>query len=190
MNLISPSIASSPANPAWDEAFLRVESYLRAYHLESRVLLNQLATEIIDEARAGEPHSPLEPPVTRAMRVTRARIEAWCARAGSDFDEPSERNRAHGRLALVIANLTGRWSNHFFSAEAVPPELSAAMGSFRFQPGPELRYSNMPPAPLEFGFDEVENPHVSKQGLRFLTRAACSWLVVVGLIGVAWAASH
>ena len=92
--------------------------------------------------------------------------------------------------ALVIANLTGRWSNHFFSAEAVPPELSAAMVSFRFQPGPELRYSNMPPAPLEFGFDEIETPHARKQGLKFLTRAACSWLVVVGLIGVAWAASH
>jgi hypothetical protein len=91
---------------------------------------------------------------------------------------------------LVIANLTGRWSNHFFSAESVPPELSAAMASFQFQPGPELRYSNMPPAPLEFGFDEIENPHATKQGLRFLTRAACSWLVVVGLIGVAWAASH
>jgi hypothetical protein len=188
--MITLSLSSSQADPAWDEAFLRVESYLRAYHLESRVLLNQLATEIIDEARAGEPHSPSEPPVTRAMRVTRARIGAWCARAGNEFDEPNERNRAHGRLALVIANLTGRWSNHFFSAESVPSELSAAMASFRFQPGPELRFSNMPPAPLEFGFDETENPHARKQGLRFLARAACSWLVAAGLIGVAWAASH
>lgn len=188
---IPPSyVSSSPADPAWDEAFLRVESYLRAHHLESRMLLNQLATEIIAEARARAPGQPMEAPVTRAMHVTRVRIGAWCTRAGNEFDESNERSRAHGRLALVIANLTGRWSNHFLSAESVPPELSTAMASFQFQPGPELRFSNMPPAPLEFGFDETENPRAGKQGFRLLVRATSSWLVVVGLIGVAWAASH
>lgn len=39
------------AGPAWDEAFLRVEGYLRAYGLESHVLLNQITAEIIQEAR-------------------------------------------------------------------------------------------------------------------------------------------
>ena len=185
-----PSVSRPPTDPAWDEAFLRVESYLRAHHLESRVLLNQLVTEIIAEARSRGPAQPADEPVVVAMQVTHARIGAWFARAAQASDWANDRDRAHGRLALVIANLPGRWSNHFLSAQSVPPELAAAMASFQFQPGPELRFSNMPTAPLEFGFDESDHPHAAKHGVWPLVRAASSSLFVVGLIGAAWAASH
>jgi hypothetical protein len=187
---LQSSAAPSPADPAWDEAFLRVESYLRAHHLESRVLLNRLVAEIIEGARALAPQHPAEAPVALAMRITHARIGVWFARAGKDIDWAKERDRAHGRLALVIANLPGRWSNYFLSEGCVPPELTAAMASFQFQPGPELRLSNMPPAPLEFGFDETEQPRAGPHGLWLLMRTASSWLIVVGLAGAAWAASH
>jgi hypothetical protein len=180
----------APVDPAWDEAFLRVESYLHAHHLESRTLLNQLATEIIAEARARARARGTEEPVAIAMEVTHARIGAWFARAGCESGWAHERDRAHGRLALVIANLPGRWSNHFLSAEPVPPELAATMAAFQFQPGPELRFSNMPPAPLEFGFDETDGPQAAQHGAWLLVRAGSSWLIAVGLIGVAWAASH
>ena len=180
----------SPTDQAWDEALSRVEGYLRAHHLESRWLLTQLAATIIAEARAGAPRRAAEEPVAIAMRVTHARIGAWLARAGDESGWAHERDRAHGRLALVIANLPGRWSDYFLSAEPVPRELAAAMASFQFQPGPELRFSNMPPAPLEFGFDEAGDPQAGRHGAWLLVRAASSWLIVVGLIGVAWAASH
>ena len=184
------SAQSATADPAWDEAFLRVESYLRAHHLESRMLLNQLTSEIIDAARACGPAHPPEPPVALGMRLAHARIGSWFARAGTEADEASGRDRAHSRLALAIANLPGRWSNHFLSTEPVPPELTAAMASFRFQPGPELRFSNMPPATLEFGFDETGRSHTRERGLWLVLRAASSWLLLAGLIGVTWAASH
>jgi hypothetical protein len=182
--------ALSPTDPAWDEAFSRVESYLRAHHLESRVLLNQVVTEIIAEARTREFTHPASEPVAIAMQLTHARIGAWFARAIGESDWANERDRAHGRLALVIANLPGRWSNHFLSTESVPPELAAAMAAVQFQPGPELRFSNMPPATLEFGFVETDQPHAMKQGAWVLLRAASVWLVAAGCIGVAWAASH
>jgi hypothetical protein len=187
---LRPSTPSSPADLAWDEAFLRVESYLRAHHLESRVRLNQLATEIIAEARARAVAHPAAEPVALAMQVTHAFIGAWFARAGNESGWATDRDRTHGRLALVIANLPGRWSNCFLSTESVPPELTAAMAAFQFQPGPELRFSNMPPAPLEFGFDETTRPSAGKHGPWLVVRAAGSWLMVAGLIGVAWAASH
>jgi hypothetical protein len=184
------SIPRAQTDPAWDEAFLRVESYLRAHQLESRMLLNQLVTEIIAQARSREPAPRADESVSFAMQVTHARIGAWFARAAKESDWANERDRAHGRLALVIANLPGRWSNYFLSAESVPPELAAAMASFQFQPGPELRFSNMPTAPLEFGFDETDDPHAAKHGVWSLVRAASSSLLLVGLIGAVWAASH
>ncbi|MBC8010917.1 MAG: hypothetical protein H7067_12570, partial [Burkholderiales bacterium] len=48
----STTIPPEPVGPGWDEAFLRVESYLRAHQIESRLVLNRLAMEIVRAARA------------------------------------------------------------------------------------------------------------------------------------------
>jgi len=179
---------SLPSDPAWDEAFLRVESYLRAHHLESRVLLNQLATDIVSEART--PANPGGFPVVTAMDATQARIGAWFARAGHAGEWSDERVRARARLALLLADLPGHNWDHCFLSVPVPPELAAALASRVLQSGPELRFSNMPAAPLEFGFDDPDDPNALKRGGWMMIRAAASWLVIVGLFGVAWAASH
>src|ERR1700712_5750223 len=91
---ISGNSTPAPAGPAWDEAFLRVESYLRAHHLESRVLLNQITTDIIQEAHQRALAHPEEEPVVAAMHTTHARIGAWFARAGNAADWSDERVRA------------------------------------------------------------------------------------------------
>mgnify|MGYP001554116272 FL=1 len=169
---------------------MRVESYLRAHHLESRVLLNELAHGIILEARQRAVEMPGEPPVEVAMRVTHEKIGAWFEKAGQAGDWSNERVRAHGRLALVIADLPGRWSHQFLSSDPVPPELAAALSSATLRPGPELRFSNMPPAPLKFGFDDSGGPDSKARGGWMLVRAAGWWVGAVGLFGVAWAASH
>jgi hypothetical protein len=188
---ISPPVTMPlPADPAWEEAFLRVESYLRAHHLESRVLLNQLATGIIGEARGRAAAQPGEEPVVAAMHATHARIGVWFARAGDAGDWSEERVRVRGRLALVLADLPGRWAHCFLATGPVPPELMSALASGVLQPGPELRFSNMPPAPLEFGFDNPETPDSHHRAGWLMVRAAASWLSIVGLFGVAWAASH
>lgn len=186
----SSAAAAVPAGSDWDEAFLRVESYLRAHHLESRVLLNHLATEIIAQSRERARENPDVAPVTLAMSVTHERIGAWFARAGRDGDWSNERVRAGDRLALVLADLPGRWANCFLATAPVPRELTAALSSATLEPGPELRFSNMPPAPLEFGFNDAGQPKPPNRGGRFLMRAGGSWLAVVGLLGVVWAASH
>ena len=183
-------VAAAPAGPDWDEAFLRVESYLRAHHLESRVLLNHLATEIIAQARERARENPDLAPVTLALGVTPERIGAWFARAGRDGDWSNERVRAADRLALVLTDLPGRWANSFLSTERVPRELAVALASATLEPGPELRFSNMPPAPLEFGFNDDGQSHPPNRGGRFLMRAGGSWLAIVGVLGVVWAASH
>jgi len=186
---ITPPVAV-PAGPAWDEAFLRVESYLRAHHLESRVLLNRLTTDIIREAHERTVANPGEAPVGLAMQVTHARIGAWFARVGEVSDWSDKRVRACGRLALVLADVPGRWPDCFLSVGPIPPELVAALSSGELRPGPELRFSNMSAAALEFSFSAPDNPNCPRQGGWAGVRAAAGWLVIVGFYGAAWAASH
>jgi hypothetical protein len=182
--------ATIPADPAWDEAFLRVESYLRSYGLESRVLLNRITLDIVHEARLRSLEGGGEHPVSLALRTTHVRIGKWFAHAGHSMDWEDERVRTQGRLALIVADLPGRWANHFLSAESVPAELAAAMGSFRMLPGPELRLGTMNPEPLEFGIMEPGLHPVAGRRFWAAARAAASWLVIFGFFGVAWAASH
>ncbi len=186
---ISPSPAPPvPADAAWDEAFLRVESYLRAHHVESRVLLNELATAIIRVARART--RPGEAPVATAMHVTHTRIGTWFAQAGLGGDWSDERVRVRGRLALLLANVPALPANYFLATAPVPPGLASALASGVLRPGPEIRFTNMAAAPLEFGFDNPRDPNSSPPSRGELVRAAASWLSIVAIYGVAWAASH
>jgi len=188
--IAQPAPTPSEAAFAWDEAFLRVESYLRAHHIESRVLLNELATDIIREAHTQVFAHPGEEPVVVALQVTHARIGAWFARAGNPGDWSNERVREGGRLALVLANLPERWVNCFLSAEPVPPELAAALGTVVFQPGPDLHFCNMSAEPLEFGFDDQSGSNSFRNGGWSSMRAAVTWLLILSIYGSAWAASH
>ena len=187
---VSGPAVQVPAGPAWDEAFLRVESYLRAHHLASRVLLNQIATEIIQDARKRAQASPHEEPVVLAMQATHARIGSWFAQSGNSGDWSDERVRARGRLALVLQDLPGSRPNCFLSNEPVTPDLSIALAAGVLKPSPELHLSNMPPAPLEFGFDDPTEPSLAGKGGWSTAREAAGWLAIVGLYGAAWAASH
>jgi len=186
----SGSVAPVPVDPAWDEAFLRVESYLRAHHVESRVLLNQITTEIIREARQRAVEHPEEEPVVAGMQAAHARIGAWFGRAGYAGDWADERVRARGRLSLVLGDSLARRQNYFLSNEEVPADVSHALAAGVLRPNPELHVSNMPPAPLEFGFNDPADPSIAQKPGWGVVREAAGWLAIVGLYGAAWAASH
>jgi hypothetical protein len=177
------------ADPAWDEAFMRVQSYLRAHGLESPVLLNQATAGIIREARE-DPGAPGAEPVERAMEAAHARIGAWFARSGHDLDWTNDRMRAQGRMALVMADLPRRWPNHFLSPDPIPPELASAMASFPILPGPGVRLSGMAPEPLEFGVLEGNESGVPGRRIRFPARVMVTWFLIFGVLGAAWATTH
>jgi hypothetical protein len=180
---------TGPADPAWDEAYLRVQSYLRAYGLESPVLLGQVTSSLIEEARTRSAPAHAEP-VELAMEVTHARIGSWFAQAGYSADAAKEQKSVQGRLALIIADLPGQWANHFLSRDNVPERLSAAMASFRILPGPEMRPSSMVPEPLEFGILEPGDSRLPSRRFWVPVRVLASWLLIFGLFGLAWAATH
>jgi hypothetical protein len=182
--------ATRAADPGWDEAYLRVQSYLRAYGLDSVVTLNEVTSSIIREARERAAAGCQGEPVSLALDVTHSRIGAWFARSGGECDWSDDRTRLQGRLALIVADLPGRWANSFLAADPLPAGLAGAMASFRILPGPEVRLTNMSPEPLEFAFLEPGDPRLGSRRFWRPARAMVSWLLIFGFFGIAWAASH
>ncbi|MES2694344.1 MAG: hypothetical protein V4773_12785 [Verrucomicrobiota bacterium] len=180
------SIAELPATAAWDDAFARVESYLRAHHIESRVLLAKYTTDILAAARALAVQHPNEAPVTLAIRVAHARIGEWLVHGLGEGDWADERFRARGRLALLMSEIPERCPERFLSAEDLPAETRNRLSTAQLLPGPELRLASMPPAPLEFPLGEVVEEKWSTFNRSAFFRASMSWVVLAGAAGLAW----
>ncbi len=188
-----PAVETEWACPAWDEAFSRVESYLRAHQIESRLVLNRLTVEIIRAARraaessAGPSAAPRDP-VALAMREAERRTTAWFALVLGDAADPDdERLGTRGRIALVMADVPARWPRDFFAETPPPPELVAAMRAAYLEAGPELELSRMVPRPLDFGPIANVADEAWKTFARWpVLRAVLGWLFFLGLLAAAW----
>jgi hypothetical protein len=169
---INSAVAGLDIDASWDEAFMRVESYLRAHHFESRVQLTRLTTEILAAARELASRFPDEEPVTLAMRVAQARIGDWLQRALGEGDWADERFRARGRLALLRSELPHRCPQLFLSRDPLPVPVVAELADAHLVASPELRPTTMPPANLEFPLGELAEEKWETFSRSTFTRAA------------------
>lgn len=175
-----------PITAEWDDAFLRVESYLRAHQIESRVLLNRLTTEILADARTLAQQYPDEPPVALAMRVAHARIGEWLQRLLKEGDWANERFRARGRLALLLSRLPQACPERFLSSEPLPLLVAERLTQAELMPAPGFRPTTMPPAMLEFPLGEMAEEKWVTFSRSAFARAAASWVLFISVLGVAW----
>lgn len=174
-----------PVGPEWDEAFLRVESYLRAHHVESRVVLVQLTSEIVGVARALRESQPGEAPVTLAIRIAQARIGTWLVQNMGEGDWADERDRARGRLALLMSNAAGSAEDVFLSGN-LSPAVRARLIDAKVPGSPDIRLTPMPPAPLEFGLADAVEAKWSTFSRGTFFRASMSWLALISIASAAW----
>jgi len=187
-NLAALSAIPAEDSKAWDEAFLRVQSYLHAYRLKSVLQLTQLTTEVIAQARSVAADFPNEPPVKLAMQVLQRRMGEWFQTNLEGGNWLDDRFRARGRLSVLLSDIVTVWPEQFLSPQVIPAETKAALQISELQPGPEVRLSKMPPAELEFGFgDNDEVPEVSRWAVH---PAVGMCVVLVSAMGAAWAATH
>lgn len=180
-----------PLDPAWDEAFLRVESYLRSHRLESRILISRLTTEIVLAARAEAPARTGLSAVQLAMEVADRRMSDWFKRVLGEDSTDEPRLGARGRLAVLLADVPGRWPQYFLSEEQPPPDMVEAMRDAYVEAGPEVLFSNMVPRPIDLG------PIASAAGGTWTTlqrwpllKAVLGWLLIIGALAGLWFTTH
>jgi len=56
-----------------------------------------------------------------------------------------------GRLALLLADLSGKWQDYFLRSGPWPPEFVTAMRETYLRAGPDFQISQMAPRPLDLG---------------------------------------
>jgi hypothetical protein len=150
---VQPSAPDFPPRTAedWNDAYERVESYLRAHRIVRPLALSELTKSIVAAAWRHSMIEPDEAPVTLALREADRVITDWFARVLAQHATHLRRLGVRGRLALALADAPGRWPDAFLAPVPPPHELTSAMRAAYLRTGPAPRLYKMTPQAISLG---------------------------------------
>ena len=136
----------------WNEAYAKVESYFNALRIRNRPLLGQLCLRVLERAQK---RAPLEPERTATQLVAEEMdhiVTEWFAEVllvpPTNADQMLS---TRGRLALLLADMPGKWQDQFLRPGPWPEEFTDAMRETFLRAGPDFQLSKMTPRPLDLG---------------------------------------
>ena len=136
----------------WNAAYARVESYFHALRVRNKMLLGQLVLRVLERAQRRAPQEPKRSATEIAAEEMDHLVTEWFAAvlqetpAGAD-----QRLSTRGRLALLLADMPGRWQDQFLRPGPWPKEFVGAMRETYLRAGPDFQVSQMAPRPLDLG---------------------------------------
>jgi hypothetical protein len=132
----------------WEEAYAAVESYLQALRLRNCLLIAELVRGILWRASARRVDEPEKPARFLAMDEALNEVADWTQDV-LDVPLANRRLAARGRLALLLAGMSGKWQGVFLTPAPWPPEFVEAMKKSYLAAGPQFAELTMIPKPLE-----------------------------------------
>ncbi|MDF9826080.1 hypothetical protein M2447_000156 [Ereboglobus sp. PH5-10] len=136
---------------AWNAAYARVEDYLRAHRIHSRLHQSRLIQAILEHAAKRHERNPSLDPTTLAAVETEAWMDRWFGAVFAGCDVPGERLAATGRVALLLTNGATKWPYSFLDTGKIPEEFARAMRESSITAGPNMAVSSMVPRPIDLG---------------------------------------
>jgi hypothetical protein len=134
----------------WNEAYNRVEDYLRAHRIRNKLHQHRLILHILHQAAERHEKDPQHPPTTLAMEETARWMTEWFQTIFQNPDIPKNRVLSQGRLSLLITDSPTRWPFLFLDAE-MPETFVQSMRETNIKAGPDLQVSSMVPRPIDLG---------------------------------------
>ncbi len=136
----------------WNAAYSKVESYFHALRVRNKVLLGRLVIHVLKRAIRRAPHEPQCSATELAAEEMDHVVTEWFAQV---LQEPptgtDQMLSTRGRLALLLADMPGKWQDQFLRPGPWPEEFVQAMRKTYLHAGPDFQLSKMAPRPLHFG---------------------------------------
>jgi hypothetical protein len=152
-SLTAPSgrLAGRPLEE-WNAAYAKVERYFHALRVRNKALLGQLVLRVLERAMRRAPAEPLRSATQLAAEEMDHLVIEWFADVlQSPPSEPDLMLSARGRLALLLADMPGRWQEQFLRPGPWPTEFTGAMRETFLRAGPDFQISKMTPRPFDLG---------------------------------------
>ncbi len=168
----------------WNDAYARVEDYLRAHRIHNRLHQSRLILRILERAARRHEENPRLNPTTLAAEEAGHMMDAWFGEILRDQDLSADRIAVAGRVALLLTDGPQKNPYAFLNEEQMPAEFTQAMRQSSIEAGPDLAVSNMVPRPIDLGtITEVAGETIERFEKWPLLRALFLWLVFTAALG-------
>ncbi len=191
MDLSLESITLPPWNPAraeeWNDAYEKVENYLRACrvgsHLQRARLIALILQRVYDRTQSDPTVEDRSLPELAIVEV-RDRIAEWLSHYLPPRADGRLLNLGEGMLAIYLCDGPTRWPYAFLDSQRMPPEFAEALSARVVRAGPDLAVSSMVPRDMDLGMmpEFVGSAMETFEAVPIL-KTLLAWLLFFGLLG-------
>jgi hypothetical protein len=136
----------------WNAAYAKVESYFHALRVRNKVLLGRLVIRVLNRAMQRAPAEPQRSASEIAVEEMDRFVTDWF---GQVLQQPptgaDQMLSTRGRLALLLADMPGRWQDQFLRPGPWPDQFVKDMREMYLRAGPDFQLSKMAPRQLDLG---------------------------------------
>jgi hypothetical protein len=144
------SLAGRPLEE-WNAAYSKVESYFHALRVRNKVLLGQLVARVLERAMQQSAREPERTATELAVEEMDHLVNEWFAQVLQAPPAGAEMLSTRGRLALLLADMPGKWQDQFLRPGPWPAEFALKMREMYLRAGPDFQLAKMTPRPLDLG---------------------------------------
>jgi hypothetical protein len=136
----------------WNAAYTRVESYFRALRVKNRLLTGRLVMDVLGRAVRRAPNERHRTATEIAAEEMDHVITEWFGQVLEESPTGADQMLStRGRLALLLADMPGRWQDLLLRPGPWPEEFVPAMQDAYLRAGPDFQLARMEPRQLDLG---------------------------------------
>jgi hypothetical protein len=136
----------------WNAAYAKVESYFHALRVRNKVLLGRMVIRVLNRAMQRAPAEPQRSASELAVEEMDHLVTDWFGQVLEELPTGTDQMLStRGRLALLLADMPGRWQDQFLRAGPWPEEFVKDMREMYLRAGPDFQLSKMAPRQLDLG---------------------------------------
>lgn len=163
-----------------DSAFEKVEDFLRACRMTSKLNRSHFAAHFVQEAikkkKAQNLNQPLE---SIAIDEARDYVLKW---AYSLFPEKKELKHSEAMLAIYLNDIHSKFQDKFLALDAAP-ELKQTFQKKNIRTAPDLEFTSMVPEKIDMGvIHEIADSTMDMLNKWPLVKMILGWLLFIGLM--------